>query len=371
MTLTVGSASLASASGHHDNANKNRDCASGKVSSFDYANLGKGGYVTAVTSSSITVQLWSGTTTTYTLTGTTQYTEGKLPSTIASLVAGDRVNVQTSSTDPTTALSVNIELAELFGKVMAVSGESITITDPQGFSRTILASTATTFTVGAAPGTLANVVVGTKIVAQGTIDTNLTTLDALSIKVGTAGTMDIVRGVVTAFTSPSLTVLAKDGTSTIFTLTTSTTFKDDGVSLSAADLAVGSKVGVEVSSAAATTALNIEIELAQLSGTVTAVSGNTITIGDHHGSPRTILVGTTTTYTKDGAPATLADVVVGTRIGGEGTISTDGLTLSAISVVIKHHVVLTPAPEPQKNGHHGDQGSGGGKGSSGRGHDRH
>jgi hypothetical protein len=385
MTLTVGSASLASASGHHDHGNKNRDVASGKVSSFDYAKVGQGGYVTAVTMSSVTVLLWSGTTTTYALTGTTQYTEGKSPSSITSLVTGDRVNVQTSSTDPTTALSVNIELAELFGKVTAVSGESITITDPQGFSRTILASMATTFTTGGAPGKLADVIVGSKIVADGTIDTNLTTLDALSIKVstvGTASTMDTIRGVVTAFTSPSLTVLAKDGTSTVFTLSTTTTFKDDGVSLSAADLAVGSKVGVEVSSAAATTALNVEIELAHLSGTVTAISGNTITIGDHQGSPRTILVGTTT-YTKDGAPATLADVVVGARISGEGTLSVDGLTLTAISVAIKKVVVLTPTPEPQKNGHHDNDGSSGNSGSGGhsgsgrnhghggRGHNRH
>ena len=369
MTLTVGGASLASASGHHDHGNKNRDVASGKVSAFDYASVGQGGYVTAVTATSVTVQRWNGTTTTYALTTTTLYTEGKMPSTFASLVVGDRVNIQTSPTDPTAATLVNVELAELFGKVTAVNGETITITDPQGFSRTILASTATTFTVGGAAGTLANVTVGSKIVAQGTIDTNLTTLDALSIKVGTAGTMGTIRGTVTGFTGSSVTVLAKDGTSTTFTLTTTTTFKDGGVSLSASDLAIGSKVGVAVSSAASTTALNVEIELARMSGMVTAISGNTITIGGEHGSPRTILVGTTTTYTKDGAPATLTDVVVGSRIRGEGTLSADGLTLSANTVVIEHGVKLTP--QPQNGGQGGNKGSGDGHGSSGRGHNRH
>jgi hypothetical protein len=374
MTLTVGSASLASASGHHDHGNKGGDVASGKMSSFDYANVGQGGYVTAVTLTSVTVLLWSGTTTTYMLSPTTLYTEGQLPITLLSLVVGDRVNVQTSSTDPTIATSVNIELAELFGAVTAISGNTITITDPQGFSRTILVGTATTYTVGGAAGTLANVTVGTKIVAQGTIDTNKTTLDALSIKIGTAGTMDNFHGVVTAFTPTSVTVLGKHSTTpTTFTLATTTTFKDDGVSLSALDLAVGSKVGIEVSSAASTTALNVEIELAHLSGTVTAISGNTITIGGHEGSSRTILVTSTTTYAKGGAPATLADIVVGTKIRGEGTLSADELTLTAVSVVIEHDAVSTTDNDSQNNGHQGDQGSGGGgnQGSSSKGHHKH
>ena len=328
MTLTVGSASLASASGHHDHGNKGGDVASGKMSSFDYANVGQGGYVTAVTLTSVTVLLWSGTTTTYMLSPTTLYTEGQLPITLLSLVVGDRVNVQTSSTDPTIATSVNIELAELFGAVTAISGNTITITDPQGFSRTI----------------------------------------------GTAGTMDNFHGVVTAFTPTSVTVLGKHSTTpTTFTLATTTTFKDDGVSLSALDLAVGSKVGIEVSSAASTTALNVEIELAHLSGTVTAISGNTITIGGHEGSSRTILVTSTTTYAKGGAPATLADIVVGTKIRGEGTLSADELTLTAVSVVIEHDAVSTTDNDSQNNGHQGDQGSGGGgnQGSSSKGHHKH
>jgi hypothetical protein len=354
MTLTVGSASLASASGdhHHDN---NGDVSSGKMSSFDYANLGLGGYVTAVTPTSVTVLTWNGTTTTFTLNGTTVYTEGKLPSTITSLVVGDRVNVQTSSTDPTIATAVNIELAELFGTVTAVSGNTITITDPQGFSRTILVGTATTYTVGGAPGTLTNVTVGTKIVAQGTIDTNKTTLDALTIKIGSAGTMDNFHGVVTAFTPTSVTVLGKGSTTpTVFTLTTTTTYKDDGETLSAADLAIGSKVGIEVSSAASTTALNVEIELAHLSGKVTAISGNTITVTDHHSTMRMIVVGTTTTYTKDGAPASLADIVVGSKIRGEGTLSSDGLTLTAVSVKIEHDATLSR--EHEQGGDHDSDG---------------
>ncbi|MHB8378867.1 MAG: DUF5666 domain-containing protein [Acidimicrobiales bacterium] len=371
MTLTIGSASLASASGHHDHGNKGGDVASAKRSSFDYAKMGKGGYVTTVTPTSVTVLKWSGTSTTYTLAPTTVYTEGQSPTTQSSLMVGDRVNVQTSSTDSTTATSVNIELAELFGTVSAVSGYTITITDPQGFSRTILAGTTTTYTVGGAPGTLANVTVGTKIVAQGTIDINRTTLDALSIKIGSAATMGNVHGVVTAFTPTSVTVLGKGSvTPTTFTITTTTTYKDDGVSLSAADLAVGSKIGIEVSSAASLTALNIEIELASVSGKVTAISASTITIAGHEGTAHMVLVTPTTTYVMNGAPATLADVVVGSKIHGQGTLSADKSTLTAVTVVIKHDNGSTSNHDSAKSGNRGSDGGGNQKSSRQR-HNRH
>jgi len=107
MALTVGSASLASASSHHGQGFRDHGVASGKWSNFDYANTGLGGFVTAVTSTSVTVALRSGSSATFTLTPTTTYTEGSAPATIAALVVGDRVRVQVSSSAATTATSVN------------------------------------------------------------------------------------------------------------------------------------------------------------------------------------------------------------------------------------------------------------------------
>ena len=63
------------------------------------------------------------------------------------------------------------------------SGNSITVIGGQGFNRTILVSASTTYTKAGAPATLADVVVGSKISAQGTIDVNLTTLDAVSVAI--------------------------------------------------------------------------------------------------------------------------------------------------------------------------------------------
>jgi hypothetical protein len=377
MVLAVSSAGIASA---HDgnNSNSNRDCASGKVSSFDYSNTGTGGYVTAVTATSVTVLLWNGTSTTYTLSPTTTYTEGSAASTVTSLVVGDRVKVQTSSSAPTAATSVNIELAELFGTVTAVGTGTITIKDPQGFSRTIAVGTSTTYTDGGAAGTLADVVVGSEILAQGTIDSNLTTLDAVTIAVNstTAATTETISGTVTGVTSSSVTVLGKNGTSTTFTFTTATAFKEGSTTASESSLAVGQKVDVQVDAAAATTALSVKIGLTEISGKVTAVGTGTITITDHKGFSVTIAVGSSTTYSNKHAAATLTDVVVGSRIRAEGVIATGGTTLDALEVAISDAVVTpTPLTQPSgnqgHNGDHNDHGSrDGGRGSRGHGHGR-
>ncbi len=370
VALTLGSVSLASAGSSH--SRWGGGYASARVSPFDYASRGTGGVVTAVSSTSVTVRSWNGTSATYALTSTTSYTEGKTSTTASSLVVGDRVLIGVSSSDSTTATSVTIELAMLFGTVSSVGPSSINITDPQGFTRNIIVSSATTYTQGGAAGTLADVTVGSKIIAQGTVDTNGTSLDALTVEIGTSGQMGFAYGSVTAVTSSSVTVLAKDGTSTNFTYTTSTDVKalgDSSATVTTSDLAIGEHVGVSYDSSAATTAVTIYIKLAHISGTVSAVSGDNITVQDHQGFIRLILVGATTTYSSNGASSTLTAVVVGVHIRAEGVVDTNGTTLDALSVDI--WTPPTPAttttsstgPTPLQFGsghhHHGGRGDGG------------
>lgn len=367
VALSIGGASLASAQSFHLG-----NCASARLSAFDYAGGGLGGYVTAVTPTSVTVQSANGTSTTYTLTSTTTYTEGTTSTTISSLVIGDRVEIGVSSSDPTTATSVTIELAELFGTVSSVNGNSINITDPQGFTRNIIVSNATTYTQGGATASLTDVIMGSKILAQGTVDANKTSLDALSIEIGTMGAMGFDWGKVTAVTSSSVTIESRDGTSTTFTYTTSTDVKaigDPSATVTTADLAVGEHAGVSYDSSAATTAVSIYIKLARISGTVSAVSGNNVTVQDHQGFTRMILVGTATTYTQDGATASLTDVVVGVHIKAEGVVDMDGTTLDALTVEIwtPSTTTTTNNPQPGWNQHQGNRGGFGGFGGFGAG----
>jgi hypothetical protein len=258
--------------------------------------------------------------------------------------------------------------AVLVGKVTAVSGDNITVTDPEGFTRAILVSGSTTYSQGGATETIAAVIVGSKIFAQGTVDTNGTTLDALSIDVagGTQSHMGFDWGVITAVTSSSVTIESHSGTSTTFSYATTTPISaigHDKITLSSADLVVNEHAGVEFGSSATTTATGIWVELAHISGVVTVVSGDNITISDHQGFTRLILVGGATTYNKAGSPGALVDVVVGARIRAEGLVDANGTTLDALSVDICSTTTTPPTPQPESHsGGHRHGGDGGGFG---------
>jgi hypothetical protein len=372
--VTVGGASLASAGGWgHGGKWDGGNLASGKVSAFDYANVGTGGYVSSFSPTSITVDEWNGTTATFALSGSTTYTVGTTTEGYSSLAVGERVIIGVSSTDSTAASSVTIELAMLFGTVTSVSGNSINIRDFQGFTRNIIVGGAggTTYTMGGATSSLSAVIVGAKILAEGTIDANGTSLDALTVEIGSSGQMGFTYGTVTGVTSSTLTVLTKGGTSTTFTYTTNTNVKalgDPSAKLTTSDLAQNEHVGVAFDTSAATTAVTIDIKLAHVSGTVSAVSGDNITVQDHQGFTRMILVGATTTYNQNGTTSSTDPVAVGMRIRAEGVVDTNGTTLDALTITICSTGVtgVTGGPvAPQGlGGHHhlGGGGNGGGNG---------
>jgi hypothetical protein len=364
--ITMSTAALAGADG---GGHWGHDFASARVSPFEYANNGTGGDVTAVTSTSVTIQLWGGSTATFTLTPTTTYIEGSTSTTTSPLVVGDRVRIGVSPSSSTTAASVTIELAELFGTVKSVTGDTILITDPQGFTRTILISGATTYGQG---GSISDVIAGAKIFAQGTVDANGTTLDALNIDVGSSGQTGFTWGKITAVTSSSVTLESNGGTSTTFSYTTDTTVKPighDPITLTSADLVVGEHAGVEFNSTASTTAVEVWVELAHVSGVVTAVSGDNITISDHQGFTHLILVGEATTYNNAGATGSLTDVVAGVHIRAEGLVDANGTTLDALNIDICS-TTHTPSTLSMPNGHVAHQPDPQSFGHSHRGHHR-
>jgi hypothetical protein len=292
------------------------------------------GVISAVTTTSVTVNRNDGKTTTFTITPSTIITDGATSMTVPSLAVGDTVDVRVNSTDPTTALRINIVQARLAGRVSAVSGNLITITGGQGFARTVQVSDATTYTEGGNPATLADVTVGSVIVAVGTIDADLTMLDATSVSIKSNGHAETIRGLVTGVTPTSFTLNRLNGSTATFSITATTAFTEGSIVLTAAALVAGDSADVSVNSTAPTTALSVNILLATLSGPVTAVSGNTITIRGGKGFDRTILVSSTTIYTQAGAPATLANVTVGSHITAQGTVDADLTTLDASTITI-------------------------------------
>ena len=139
----------------------------------------------------------------------------------SSLNLGERVVIRTSSITSTSALSVDVVLVHLAGRVTSVSGNAVTIVDAEGFSRAIEVSSITTYDENGNAATLTNVVVGSKIDAVGTVDADETSLDARMIYITSPITtrIEIVNGTVTALSVDSITLSVRDNDSATFAIT--------------------------------------------------------------------------------------------------------------------------------------------------------
>jgi hypothetical protein len=147
--------------------------------------MGPGGVVSALTSSSITVTDPSGTPSTFAVTSSTTVTKERATASISDLAVGEQVRIIPTAQGSTTAQSIEIEQPSLMGQVNAVSGDTISISGPNGTSETVVVSDATTYAKSGASATLADVTVGSSIFAQGTFASGSpATLDATTIGIG-------------------------------------------------------------------------------------------------------------------------------------------------------------------------------------------
>lgn len=178
--LIAGGAGIASATSSHSPRDSGTSTSATPPSPADFA----GGVVTAVTSTSISVKGMDGTTSSYAITSSTTFSEGPATVTASALAIGQHVGIQLSTSGDDTADSIDIQLPALFGTVSSVSGDTVVITDFEGFSRTIAVDSSTTYTKSGTTASLSDVVVGSDIVAEGTVDANGTSLDASNVVIG-------------------------------------------------------------------------------------------------------------------------------------------------------------------------------------------
>ncbi len=146
------------------------------------------GTVSAVTGSGFTVKANDGTTTTVEVTGSTTYQLGRSTGSKSDVKVGVLVDVQgTRASDGSlTATAVRIALPTVAGQVTAKSGDSLTVTRPDGTTMTIKVGSGTTYQVpGKTSATLADITVGMRIVAQGTQNAD-GSLQASAIRAGSA-----------------------------------------------------------------------------------------------------------------------------------------------------------------------------------------
>ena len=228
----------------------------------------------------------------------------------------------------------------LGGTVTAVTATSLTVTNPQGNSTTYAFNSSTTFTKDDVAATAAAVTVGSHVDITVSA-TDATTATAVDVDTAPQGPpafggqrQEPAGGQVTGISATSITVKSLSGTSTTYTINSSTTVTKFRAAGTLADLTTVELVRIDVSSTDATVASRIDIVPAMIAGKVTAVSGNTITVTGFNNQSATITVSSTTTYSKAGASASLADVTVGSFIAAEGSFGSSKATLTATSIGI-------------------------------------
>jgi hypothetical protein len=140
------------------------------------------------------------------------------------------------------------------------------------------------------------------------------------------------EGTITALGTNSVTVHRDNGATVTWDTTSATVVAFEGHGPTPlTSLAVGEKVDVTLTSTAPQSLVRIVIDVVHFDGTVSAVSGNTITLANG----RSVDVTSSTTFIlASGASATLASVLVGDQISAWGPSGSPALTLNAVNVRI-------------------------------------
>ena len=205
-----------------------------------FGDMGRGAVtVTAITGSNLSLATSDGWKRTITVTADTKISKGGQPIAVADIKVGDAIRfTQKRNADGTYAItSIVVPTARTGGEVTAVSGDKITVKLRDGSTQVITVTTSTVYTLGRASGTKADVKVGVDIVAAGTLDG--TAFTAMSVNVALAQ----VAGEVTATTSSTITLKARDGTTTVVHVAGTTKFRVKGKAApTIGDIAVGDRV---------------------------------------------------------------------------------------------------------------------------------
>jgi hypothetical protein len=161
-----------------------------------------------------------------------------------------------------------------------------------------------------------------------------------------------VSGVVSALGTNSITLKGRHGTTTTYTTTGTTTYFEGKTAGVVADLVVGDRVNLDLTTTSPQSVTKVTICLVRWTGTVTAVTGSVITITAFHNTSLTVDVSGTTTYTLGGAASTLGAITTGAVISAVGVLGSAANTLDANSVNIGTglgHGPIGPVTGPVKS----------------------
>lgn len=243
--------------------------------------------------------------------------------------------------------------------VTGVSGNTITATGRGGQTVTVQVSATTAYTEAGASAALSDIRVGSLIAVQGSYAaTNATTINATGVTI----VLPRVAGVVTNTNGSTLTLTEFDGATRTVTVSGSTHYQKAGQSAALSDISTGTAIVAEgtLNSDGSLTALRVTIQVPRIGGQVSAVNGSSYTVSGPFGAAYTVnTTGSTSYVNPDGSAAAASAVKTGGFIMAEGSLSSDGKTLTA------QRIIVVPAGAGRGFGRHGGFGRGGVGGASG------
>ena len=218
--------------------------------------------------------------------------------------------------------------------VTKVNGNTITATGRAGQTVTVQVSATTTYTEAGTAASLADIHAGSVIAVQGSsASTSARTIDATAITI----LLPTEAGVVTNVSGNTLTLTAFDGATHTVTVSGSTRYQKAGQSATLGDISTGTAIVAEgtLNSDGSLSAARVTIQEPRVAGQVTAVNGSSYTVTGAFGQRYTVTTTSSTTYVNaDGTTASASAVKAGVAIIAQGTLSSDGKTLTAQRVII-------------------------------------
>jgi hypothetical protein len=144
--------------------------------------------ISTISGSSLSLKTADGWTRTIAVTDSTKIMKGGATIAVGDLAVGDKVRfAETRNADGTYSVSaINVILPTVVGQVSAISGDTLTITQPGGTTATIHVGSGTTYQVDGKTGALSDVKVGAFVIAEGMQRAD-GSLDAAAIHSGFGG----------------------------------------------------------------------------------------------------------------------------------------------------------------------------------------
>jgi hypothetical protein len=297
------------------------------------------GTVTGVSGSVITITAFHNTTLTVDVSGTTTYTSDGAASSLAAVVNGvliSAVGLPGSSAGSLNANSVNIFTppvqTHVSGVVSALGTNSITLKGRHGTTTTYTTTGTTTYFEGKTAGVVGDLAVGERV------NLDLTSTSPQTVTKVTI-CLERVSGTVTGVSGSVITITALHGTTVTVDVSGTTTYTSAGAASSLAAVVSGveiSAVGLPGSSAGTFDANSVNIYTppvqTHVSGVISALGTNSITLKGRHGTTAYTTTGTTT-YFEGKTAGVVGDLAVGERVNLDLT-STSPQTVTKVSIAL-------------------------------------